>query len=84
MEQKKSVRLKRKNSYFNYIPLYDKYLLEEKLKIRDRKCKRCGYTNRIRNKDDKIPCKNCGYYVFISDEEEFIYRLKEELWKVKK
>ena len=83
MELKKNVKLKRVNSYIRFISLYDKEELEQAKKVFDRKCKKCGYTNRVINKSGKIPCKNCGTYVFISDEEEFKYRIKEELWKKK-
>lgn len=46
----------------------------------DIKCKRCGYTNRVFL--DKRPCKNCGYFVFRDDKDEFKYRIKEMSYKV--
>lgn len=67
------------NKSIKMIALNDKVKYEEKKKLFDRKCKRCGYTNRILNKYKKIPCKNCGYYVFLNEKEEFKYRIKEIL-----
>lgn len=45
----------------------------------DRKCKYCGWTNRILNKYHRIPCKNCGNMVFLSKKDEFVYRLGAKL-----
>lgn len=59
--------------------LADNFKFEEEKKKYDRKCKVCGYTNRVLSKYGKIPCKNCGNYVFSSDKEEFKYRMKELL-----
>lgn len=43
------------------------------------KCKRCGCTRSVRATDHKNVCRNCGYYIFRSDKDEFIYRMKERL-----
>ena len=61
------------------IRLDDNVRYEEEKKKFDRKCKCCGYTNRILNKYKKIPCKHCGNYVFLNDYEEFKYRVMEKI-----
>ena len=43
------------------------------------KCKRCGCTRSVRGSDNKNVCRNCGYYIFRNDKEEFKYRLKERI-----
>lgn len=43
------------------------------------KCKRCGCTRSVRAADNKNICRNCGYYIFRSDKDEFIYRMKERI-----
>lgn len=43
------------------------------------KCKRCGCTRSVRAADNKNVCRNCGYYIFRSDKDEFIYRVKERI-----
>ena len=43
------------------------------------KCKRCGCTRSVRAADNKNVCRNCGYYIFRNDKEEFKYRMKERL-----
>ena len=58
---------------------YETEKMEECKKSYDRKCPHCGYTNRIMNKYRRIPCKNCGTYVFLDKKEEFIYRVREHL-----
>lgn len=53
------------------------FKLEISKKKFDRKCKHCGYTNRILNHYNREICKHCGNYVFLDDRDEFIYRIKE-------
>lgn len=55
------------------------FIMEEQKKRFDRKCKYCGYTNRVMNHFKREPCKHCGRYVFLNDKDEFIYRIKEKL-----
>ena len=43
------------------------------------KCKKCGCTRTTDTINNKKVCKNCGYYIFRSDKDEFIYRMKERL-----
>lgn len=43
------------------------------------KCKRCCCTRSVRAADNKNVCRNCGYYIFRNDKEEFKYRMKERL-----
>ena len=43
------------------------------------KCKRCGCTRSVIGADNKNVCRNCGYYIFRSDKDEFIYRVKERI-----
>lgn len=43
------------------------------------KCKRCGCTRSVRGADNKNVCRNCGYYIFRTDKDEFIYRMKERI-----
>jgi hypothetical protein len=43
------------------------------------KCKRCGCTRSVRGADNKNVCRNCGYYIFRTDKDEFIYRMRERI-----
>lgn len=56
-------------------------LLIKKMTSLRTKCKRCGCTRSIDSKTTKLVCKNCGYYIFIDEKEEFKYRLKEKLYE---
>ena len=47
------------------------------------KCKKCGCTKLFTNGQMKLICHNCGNYIFKNDEEEFKYRVKEQLLKKK-
>ena len=58
------------------IPLYDKNKLEEEKLKYDRKCKHCGWRNRIINRNNFVVCKNCKNLVFLSDYDEFKYRTR--------
>lgn len=48
------------------------------------KCKRCGCTKLLTPQVPKAICHNCGNYVFLNDQEEFRYRLKEAQEKGKR
>ena len=54
------------------------FRLELSKKVFDRKCKHCGYTNRVMSHFHREPCKHCGNYVFLSEKDEFCYRIKEQ------
>lgn len=45
------------------------------------KCKKCGCTKLLTDRNKKLICHNCGYYIFKDEKEEFKYRLKEQLNK---
>ena len=64
------------NRFYDFNKNEDK--LEMMKKKFDRKCKRCGYTNRVLNKYKRELCKHCGYYVFLDEFDEFKFRLKEK------
>lgn len=53
---------------------------QTKNKIR---CKNCGHPQLL-GKQDKVICKECGYWIFKDDETEFKYRMKEQRLKEKK
>lgn len=61
--------------------LDDKIKYEQEKKKYDRKCKHCGYTNRIINRYNKVICKHCGRYVFLNDIDEFKFRIGERIEK---
>lgn len=65
--------------YFKTIPRYENIEFEEEKKKYDRKCKYCGWTNRVLSRYGKIPCKHCGHYVFLNSLDEFKYRIREKL-----
>jgi len=46
-------------------------------------CKNCGHSVIIINKVKKNLCDWCGHYVFKNDRDEFEYRLKEKLNKLR-
>ena len=63
--------------YIKTIPRYENYEYEEEKKKYDRKCKYCGWTNRVLSKNKRVPCKNFGRYVFLTPKDEFIYKMKK-------
>ena len=48
-----------------------------------KRCKICGHPQLL-GKQDKIICKECGYYIFRDEETEFEYRTKEQIIKMLK
>lgn len=44
------------------------------------KCK-CGHSVTIYNRHRREICKNCGRYVFLTEKDEFLYRMKRKLIK---
>lgn len=50
---------------------------KKKRKKFDRKCKYCGWTNRVISKYKRVPCKHCGHYVFLTPYDEFMYKMKK-------
>lgn len=63
--------------YIKSIPRYENYEMEQAKRKFDVKCKNCGWTNRIINKYNRIPCKHCGTYVFLTPKDEFMYKMKK-------
>lgn len=53
----------------------------------DVKCERCGWRNRLyygKYMKNYRVCKGCGYLVFLTKKDEFLYRLREKgvkVWK---
>lgn len=53
---------------------YNNKLEIEKKKFR-RICKYCGWTNLILNKYNRIPCKNCGNMIYLTNKDEMKYKI---------
>ena len=56
----------------------DSKILKAQVLSRTR-CKRCGCTRTVRATDNKNICRNCGYFIFRTNKDEFIYRVKERI-----
>lgn len=54
--------------------------LDDILSQNNIKCK-CGHTNTMNIKENKMICKWCGNYVFRNKRAEFEYRLRERINK---
>ena len=44
-------------------------------------CKHCGHKQLITNQMDKTICDWCGYWIFKSNQDEFKFRMQEQLKK---
>lgn len=56
--------------------LWDCYTkLEVEKKKYDRICSYCGWTNRVINRYNRIPCKNCGNMIYLNKIDEFKHKL---------
>lgn len=63
-----------------------KDIIEDYSKISEikTKCKVCKCTKLLSPQRPKAICHNCGNYVFLNEQEEFKYRLKEAQLKEKR
>ena len=66
-----------KNKYYEFNK--NEVKIEMDKKKFDRKCKHCGYRNRILSKYKREICKRCGRFVFLNDFDEFEFRITERM-----